>query len=136
MPGYKLHWGCKVRTRIAPQEEAPPAMQPPYLCVSPSAVGSEVRTICFSWRDELKGEAHVFIAIVVMCLLLLVCCVHVELIAVLTYSYLFTVLLCCFKNSFWLRSFWCCLGQLCPFLMSSDALPGLRTEMWHGRQLL
>lgn len=34
--------------------------------MSPSAVGSQVRAISFSWRDEFKGEAdccHVFIAI-------------------------------------------------------------------------
>lgn len=56
-------------------------------------MGSQVRTLCFSWRDEFKGEAdcrHIFIAVGLL--------YHVELIAVLSYSYLFTILLWCFKN--------------------------------------
>lgn len=74
--------------------------------------------------------------IVVICLLQLLCCTHVELIAVLSRSYLFTIPLWCFRNSFWLSSLWCCLGQLCPCLMSRDPLLGLRTEMWHRGQFL
>lgn len=73
MPGYKLLMDCKVRRSFVLQEEAPSAMQPPSprdLGVSPSALcvtmGSQVRTVCFSWRDEFKGEAdcrHKFIAV-------------------------------------------------------------------------
>lgn len=49
----------------------------------------------------------------------------------LSYSYVFTILLL-WKISFWLSSLWCCLGKICPFLMSTDPLLGLRTEMWYG----
>lgn len=138
VPGYKLLMDCKVRRSFVLQEEAPSAMQPPsprdlvchhLPCVSPWAHRWEL--FAFLGGMSLKVKL-----IVVISLLLLVCCTHGELISVLSYSYLFTILLWSFRNSFWLSSLWCCLGQLCPFLMSSDPLLGLRTEMWHGWQWL
>lgn len=133
VPGYKLLMDCKVRESFVLQEEVPSAMQPPYPhdfvchhlpCVSPWA---------HWWELFVLGEMSLKVKlIVVVSLLLLVCCTHGDLISVLSYSYLFTILLWCFKNSFWLSSLWCCLGHHCLFLMSSDPLLGLRTEMWHG----